>query len=90
MVIAHVLPEKDTSLLDAYEKCRAIADPKTCCDYALHVGVTWWGPKVTVLSIFCQEVQEMGQPVALWLNSWLTNACPHYFSLMSKSLNAES
>ncbi|KAJ8355495.1 hypothetical protein SKAU_G00182890 [Synaphobranchus kaupii] len=46
MVISHVLPEKDTSLLDAYEKCRAIADPKTCCDYALHVGVTWWGPKV--------------------------------------------
>ncbi|XP_061097848.1 LOW QUALITY PROTEIN: dihydropyrimidinase-related protein 5a [Conger conger] len=46
MVIGHVLPEKDTSLLDAYEKCRAIADPKTCCDYALHVGVTWWGPKV--------------------------------------------
>ncbi|XP_064196759.1 dihydropyrimidinase-related protein 5b [Anguilla rostrata] len=46
MVIGHVLPERDTSLLDAYEKCRAIADPKTCCDYALHVGVTWWGPKV--------------------------------------------
>ncbi|XP_066563123.1 dihydropyrimidinase-related protein 5b [Amia ocellicauda] len=46
MVIAHVLPDKDTSLLEAYEKCRALADPKTCCDYALHVGVTWWGPKV--------------------------------------------
>ncbi|XP_035276534.1 dihydropyrimidinase-related protein 5b isoform X2 [Anguilla anguilla] len=46
MVIGHVLPERDASLLDAYEKCRAIADPKTCCDYALHVGVTWWGPKV--------------------------------------------
>ncbi|KAI1897686.1 hypothetical protein AGOR_G00085840 [Albula goreensis] len=46
MVIGHVLPEKDTSLLEAYEKCRSLADPKTCCDYALHVGVTWWGPKV--------------------------------------------
>lgn len=46
MVIGHVLPEKNESLLEAYEKCRNMADPKTCCDYALHVGVTWWGPKV--------------------------------------------
>ncbi|XP_051544415.1 dihydropyrimidinase-related protein 5-like [Myxocyprinus asiaticus] len=46
MVLAHLLPEKDTSLLEAYEKCRAHADAKTCCDYALHMGVTWWGPKV--------------------------------------------
>lgn len=46
MVMGHVLPEKDESLLEAYEKCRRTADPKACCDYALHVGVTWWGPKV--------------------------------------------
>lgn len=46
MVIGHVLPEKNESLLEAYEKCRSLADSKTCCDYALHVGVTWWGPKV--------------------------------------------
>ena len=46
MVIGHVLPEKNESLLEAYESCRSMADPKTCCDYALHVGVTWWGPKV--------------------------------------------
>ncbi|XP_028808991.1 dihydropyrimidinase-related protein 5-like [Denticeps clupeoides] len=46
MVIAHVLPEKDSSLVDAYEKVRVLADPKACCDYALHVGVTWWAPKV--------------------------------------------
>ncbi|XP_030642000.1 dihydropyrimidinase-related protein 5a [Chanos chanos] len=45
MVIGHVLPEKNESLLEAYEKCRSQADAKTCCDYALHVGVTWWGPK---------------------------------------------
>lgn len=47
MVIGHVLPDKDASLLDAYEKCRHLADPKACCDYALHVGITWWAPKVS-------------------------------------------
>ncbi|XP_049595788.1 dihydropyrimidinase-related protein 5a [Syngnathus scovelli] len=46
MVIAHVLPDKNESLLEAFEQCRSSADAKTCCDYALHVGVTWWGLKV--------------------------------------------
>uniref|UniRef100_A0A3P9CEK7 Dihydropyrimidinase like 5a n=1 Tax=Maylandia zebra TaxID=106582 RepID=A0A3P9CEK7_9CICH len=46
MVIGHVLPERNESLLEAYEKCRNSADSKACCDYALHIGVTWWGPKV--------------------------------------------
>uniref|UniRef100_A0A8C6TMC9 Dihydropyrimidinase like 5a n=1 Tax=Neogobius melanostomus TaxID=47308 RepID=A0A8C6TMC9_9GOBI len=45
MVIAHVLPDKNESLVDAYEKCRNAADSAVCCDYALHVGVTWWGPR---------------------------------------------
>ncbi|NXG40306.1 DPYL5 protein, partial [Dromaius novaehollandiae] len=48
MIIGHVLPDKETSLLDAYEKCRSLADPKVCCDYALHMGITWWAPKVNV------------------------------------------
>lgn len=51
MIIGHVLPDKETSLVDAYEKCRALADPKACCDYALHVGITWWAPKVTAGSL---------------------------------------
>uniref|UniRef100_A0A9J7X1K4 Dihydropyrimidinase like 5b n=1 Tax=Cyprinus carpio carpio TaxID=630221 RepID=A0A9J7X1K4_CYPCA len=46
MVIAHVLPERGASLLEEFEKIRAHADAEACCDYALHVGVTWWGPKV--------------------------------------------
>lgn len=46
MVMALVLPEQHCSLVDAYENCRALADAKACCDYALHVGLTWWGPKV--------------------------------------------
>ncbi|XP_077587522.1 dihydropyrimidinase-related protein 5-like isoform X2 [Stigmatopora nigra] len=45
-VMAHVLPEKEQSLADAYERCRRLADAKSCCDYALHVGVTWWSPQV--------------------------------------------
>ncbi|CAB1335530.1 unnamed protein product [Coregonus sp. 'balchen'] len=39
MVIGHVLPEKNQSLLEAYEKTRSQADSKACCDYALHMGV---------------------------------------------------
>lgn len=46
MVMAHVLPERDSSLLEAFETCRSLADAKVCCDYSLHVGITWWGPKV--------------------------------------------
>ncbi|XP_010706433.1 dihydropyrimidinase-related protein 5 [Meleagris gallopavo] len=46
MVLGHVLPAKERSLVDAFERCRALADPQVCCDYALHVGVTWWAPQV--------------------------------------------
>lgn len=55
MVLALVLPEQHCSLLDAFEKCRAAADAKACCDYALHVGVTWWGPKVRTSGLWSQE-----------------------------------
>lgn len=56
MVIGHVLPEKNESLVEAYEKCRSSADSKSCCDYALHVGVTWWGPKVLQRCAFILSV----------------------------------
>lgn len=59
MIIGHVLPDKETSLVDAYEKCRGLADPKVCCDYALHVGITWWAPKVTVLGGTPKEQQGL-------------------------------
>jgi len=56
MVIGHVLPEKNESLVDAYEQCRSHADAKACCDYALHVGVTWWGPKVESLCLLSLQL----------------------------------
>ncbi|XP_048386691.1 dihydropyrimidinase-related protein 5b isoform X1 [Stegostoma tigrinum] len=45
-IIGYALPDKENSLLEAFKKCRDLADPKVCCDYCLHVGVTWWGPQV--------------------------------------------
>ncbi|XP_026733529.1 dihydropyrimidinase isoform X2 [Trichoplusia ni] len=45
-VIDFVLPQKGQSLLEAYANWREKADGKVCCDYGLHVGVTWWSPQV--------------------------------------------
>ena len=46
IVVDFVIPQKGESLLEAYEKWRNWADAKVCCDYALHVAVTWWSDKV--------------------------------------------
>ncbi|CAG0902892.1 unnamed protein product [Darwinula stevensoni] len=52
MIMDFVIPEKGESLLEAYKKWRSWADEKVCCDYALHVAVTWLGPSV---------MEEMGE-----------------------------
>ncbi|XP_041983664.1 dihydropyrimidinase isoform X2 [Aricia agestis] len=54
-VIDFVLPQKGQSLIEAYNNWRQKADSKVCCDYGLHVGVTWWSPAVR---------REMAQLVA--------------------------
>ncbi|XP_018303653.1 dihydropyrimidinase isoform X1 [Mycetomoellerius zeteki] len=46
MIIDFVVPRKDESLVEAYERYRQSADQKVCCDYALHIAVTSWNPKV--------------------------------------------
>ncbi|KAK6191672.1 hypothetical protein SNE40_003299 [Patella caerulea] len=56
MIIDFVVDQKGVSLLDAYEKWRGWADAKVCCDYALHVGVTWWSDQVAKeMEILCKE-----------------------------------
>lgn len=46
MILDFVLDQKGVSLIEAYHKWRGWADPKVCCDYSFHVGVTWWSDQV--------------------------------------------
>ncbi|XP_069694453.1 dihydropyrimidinase isoform X5 [Periplaneta americana] len=46
MIIDFAVPKRGESLIEAYENWRQKADEKVCCDYALHVAVTWWSDKV--------------------------------------------
>ena len=41
-----VLGGKNQPLLKMYDQWRGWADPKVCCDYSFHVGVTWWSDLV--------------------------------------------
>jgi len=53
MIIDFAIPKKGESLVDAYVSWRQKADEKVCCDYALHVGVTWWSDRVK------EEMEEL-------------------------------
>lgn len=46
MIMDFAIPRKGTSLIEAFNTWKSWADPKVCCDYALHVAVTWWSDKV--------------------------------------------
>lgn len=59
MIMDFALPSRGESLVEAYHKWRAWADAKVCCDYALHVGVTWWGDKVEA------EMEELARDLGI-------------------------
>lgn len=55
-LVDHCLPTRGQSLVEAYDQWRAWADPKVCCDYSLHVGITWWSESVQKeLSVIAEE-----------------------------------
>lgn len=53
MIIDFALGPKGQSLVESYKQWRGWADPKVCCDYGLHVGVTWWDETVE------QEMEDL-------------------------------
>ncbi|XP_032590423.1 dihydropyrimidinase [Drosophila grimshawi] len=56
MIIDFVLPKKKQSMIEAYDSWRSWADPKVCCDYGLHVAISWWSESVSdEMSILCKE-----------------------------------
>ena len=46
IAVDFVMDQRGVSLIDAYKKWRGWADEKVCCDYGLHVAVTWWSDQV--------------------------------------------
>jgi len=48
-----VVAEENETLLEAYERCRAVYESMSCCDYSLRVAVTSWSDQVR------QDMQQL-------------------------------
>ncbi|KAF5285276.1 hypothetical protein FQR65_LT13290 [Abscondita terminalis] len=56
MIIDFVWVKKGESLIDAYYAYRQKADDKVCCDYGLHMVISYWSDRVEEeMNILCNE-----------------------------------
>uniref|UniRef100_A0A8B9WPE6 Dihydropyrimidinase n=1 Tax=Bos mutus grunniens TaxID=30521 RepID=A0A8B9WPE6_BOSMU len=97
MIMDFAIPHKGHSLIEAFDTWRSWADPKVCCDYSLHVAVTWWSDqgakKMLALGITGPEGHELSRPEAVEAEATLRAVtiasavnCPLYVvHVMSKS-----
>lgn len=46
MVMDFAIAKPGQSLLEIYDKYRKMADGRVCCDYGLHIGLTYWSDTV--------------------------------------------
>ncbi|KAL5273747.1 DPYS.2 family protein [Megaselia abdita] len=46
-IIDFVLPKTGESLVEKYHHYRKVADEKVCCDYSLHICLSWWSKAVS-------------------------------------------
>uniref|UniRef100_A0A672S386 Dihydropyrimidinase n=1 Tax=Sinocyclocheilus grahami TaxID=75366 RepID=A0A672S386_SINGR len=56
VILDFVIPQKGTT-----------ADPKVCCDYSLHMAVTWWDDTVWLL---CHVSLRTNQNLKFFLENW--------------------
>lgn len=59
MLIDFAIPSKGQPLVAAYKQWREWADPKVCCDYGLHVAVTWWDDETPSEVPLAQQMEEL-------------------------------
>ncbi|XP_051641136.1 dihydropyrimidinase isoform X2 [Manacus candei] len=97
MIIDFAIPQKGCSLTEAFDTWKSWADPKVCCDYSLHVAVTWWSnkgaKKMLAMGITGPEGHELCRPEEVEAEATqraitIANAvnCPLYVvHVMSKS-----
>lgn len=75
MIFDYVVPEVNQSLVEAFTKCHETAAEKVCCDFALHVCLTWWSDKVSQeMEVLVKEKGvnsfhlDMAKPGGGWLD----------------------
>ena len=53
---AYLLLLQGEPLIDAFKKWRQWADEKVCCDYSLHMAITYWNDSVAEqMKTICSE-----------------------------------